>query len=138
VKEGDEVAAGTGTGHLVDQLEAGFATLCEGGADIGDAVGNVVETRAALRQELADGTIGPGGGEQFDQLLATADQRRLGALVVHGGAERDGETERAGVEGEGLVECVGGDADVIYRGKQGGVSGVRMVGHRAILPLVMA
>src|SRR5690242_18514959 len=104
MEEGDKVATSAGAGRLVDQLEAGLAALDERGVDVGDAVGDVVESGAALGQELADGAIRPGRREQLDPLLAAANQRRLGTLVVKSGAQRDGQAERAGIEGKGLVE----------------------------------
>src|SRR5579885_618079 len=113
MEEGHEVAARAGAGRLADELQAGGAAARQGGSDIRDAVGHMVEAGAALGQELADGAIVQDGREQLDPPVAALQHRYLRALILQGGAEADREAEDAGIEGQGLVQVGRGDADVI-------------------------
>ena len=59
------------------------ASAAQRGVDVGHPVGDVVQARAALGEELADGSVGPERRQQLDVVLADVEQRRLDALLRH-------------------------------------------------------
>ena len=56
--EGDAAAVGAGAGRLVHQAVAGGAAAAQGGVEVGHLVADVVDARAAPRQEPGDGAVG--------------------------------------------------------------------------------
>src|SRR5438046_1849975 len=73
VQEGDARAADAGPGLLVDQPQPGRLEALELGVDVGRLVGDVVQARALLGQELADGRVLAERREQLDVVLADVE-----------------------------------------------------------------
>ena len=66
VDERDEVAAEATPRGCVDQLDARGGELVEGGADVGDAEGHVMQPFAARLEKAGDRPVGIQGGDQLD------------------------------------------------------------------------
>ena len=72
-----------GARRLVDQPQPLVAQQPQDGLDVVDLVGDVVQPRAALGEELADRRVVVERREQLDVVLADVEQRRLDALRRH-------------------------------------------------------
>lgn len=97
----------------VDQLRSRLRQAREGGADVGDLVGDMVHARAPLREEATDGSVLAERREQLDAALPDPDGRRLDALLIDAGAVLDHPAEEPPVRVERLVEVLDSDADVV-------------------------
>ena len=114
VDEGDFETEHAATRCLVDQLCTLVREMHEGRADVLDLVRDVVHSRAALRQETADGRVCAERAQQLEPARADADGRRLDALLLHAGALLDPGAEEALVRVERTVEVLDREADVMH------------------------
>src|SRR5438128_1085004 len=80
---------------LVDELDALVSELVERAAHVVDLVRHVVHPRAALGEELADGSVLTERGEQLDPPFADAERRGLDPLLRHVLAMLEPRTEDA-------------------------------------------
>src|SRR4051812_6466280 len=115
VYEGDQVARGSGAGDFVDELRAGGPVAVQLGRDVGDAVAQMVHPRPAAGEELRDGRVVAGGGEELQAPLAGAEEHHLDALLLHPLAAVALATGDRFEDGERLVERVHGDSHVVER-----------------------
>ncbi len=100
-------------GDLVDQTDALGAELFEGEFDVGDGEADVVAAFASARQEVGGAAVFVGGGEEFDGAVASVEKCDLDAMVGCVEPFQECEAEDATVGGEGSVEVVDDDADVV-------------------------
>lgn len=98
MNERDQMAARSDSGFFVDQPRASGFEPVEGGADIGDAIADVMKTRATFREKFPDRRFSPGRFEQFHARLADGQHRNVHPLVLHGLTRNDGETEGIAVK----------------------------------------
>src|SRR5436309_13918509 len=101
MQERDAPAAGPAPRRLIDQLVAGSAAAFESGIEIGDAVADVMDARAAFRKELCDGAGRIGGLEELDVHLLDPQGDNLGTVRRFG--LPGSKTEDVGVEGPRLA-----------------------------------
>ena len=80
MQERDLRCADAGARRLVDQPHALVAQPPQDGLDVVDLVGDVVQPRAALGEELADRRVVVERREQLDVVLAHVQQRGLDTL----------------------------------------------------------
>lgn len=97
----------------VDQLDALRSELGERRADVVHLVGDVMHTGAALREEAADGRVLAERSHQLDATVADAQQGRLDALLLDGGAMLEPAAEEALVRLHRLVQVGNGHANVV-------------------------
>jgi hypothetical protein len=118
VDEGDLEAEHAVPRRLVDELGACVREVCERGANVVDLVGDVVHSRAALRQEATDRRIRPERAEQLEATLADADGRRLDTLPVDARTMLQPRPEEALVRVQCAVEILDGETHVVYRARR--------------------
>lgn len=82
MKERDAAAVRALPRSFVYELDPGLFEAGEGGLEVGDAVGEVVEAGAASIEETGDGGIGRRGLEEFESAGAGADEGDLDALTL--------------------------------------------------------
>src|SRR2546423_3185062 len=111
--EGDLEAVEALPRLLVDQLGPLVGKAGEGRAEVVDLVGHVVHAGATAGEELADGRVVAGRGEQLDATCADADRRGLDALVRDGLAVLELGPEEPRVGREGLVQIGDRDSEVV-------------------------
>jgi len=110
MQERDAPAAGPAPRRLIDQLVARNAAAFESGIEIGDAVADVMDARAAFRKELCHGAGRIGRLEQLDVHLPDPHGDNLGTVRRFG---RPGsKTEDVAVEGQRFADARHGDADM--------------------------
>ena len=97
----------------VDQLGAARRELGERRADVVHLVGDVVNPRATLREEAADGRVVAERSKELDAAVADADRRGLDALVLDPRPVLEQAAEEPLVRPDGLVEIGDGEADVM-------------------------
>src|SRR4051794_29457840 len=117
VQERDARAADAGPGLLVDEAQARGLQPLELSVDVRRLVGDVVQARALLGQELPDRRVLAERREELDVVLADVEQHGLDALGLDGLAVDELDREVALVELERGVEVLDGDADVIDAGQ---------------------
>jgi hypothetical protein len=98
---------------FVDQLDAVEGEPLELGGDVVHLEGDMVHPRPAIGQELADGRLGAQRGEKLDPVAADAKRGGLDTLVGQPVAMLDGRAEQALVSGNGAVEILDRDSDVV-------------------------
>ena len=106
-------AVDTLAGGLVDQTDALSAELFKGEGDVGDGEADVVAAFASARQEAGGAAVFAGGGEEFDGAVAGVKKCYLDSVVRCVEPFQECEAEDAAVGGEGSVEVVDDDADVV-------------------------
>src|SRR2546423_94621 len=89
---------------VVDQLGPLVGKAGQGRAEVVDLVGHVVHAGAAAREELADGRVVAGSGQQFDATCPDTDGRGLNTLVRNGLPVLELGPEEPRVRREGLVQ----------------------------------
>ena len=94
MKEGNEVATGSGAWLGIDELDAGFRQAPEVFADVWAAVGDVMQAGSMAFEKAADSSIGTEGLDEL-QLSAEGDTDTLAG---------DGFRLGASVPGEQLVQ----------------------------------
>src|ERR1051325_11482388 len=100
--EGDAASVGPRTGYLIDEAVARFAAALEGALEIGNVEADVVDAGPVLREVLADGALGVGGGEELDFGAAEREADDRGAV---GGLRRMGRhAEDVAVEAHRLIQ----------------------------------
>lgn len=99
--------------RLVDQADALGAELVQSLCDVGDGEADVVAAFAATRQEAGCATFIVGRGEELDGAVAGVKECDLDAVAGRVVAFEETEAEDAAVGGEGVVEVVDDDADVV-------------------------
>src|SRR3954464_14416271 len=115
--EGHARVADAGARLLVDEPQAGRAQAVELGLDVGRLVGDVVQARPVLGQELADRRVLAERLEQLHVPLADVEQHGLDALGLDGLAMDEGHVEVGVVELQRGVEVRDGDTDVVDAGE---------------------
>src|SRR5512139_109565 len=103
----------------VDQPHSGVLELRQDLVDVADGVRDVVQAGSSLLEELADGSVRPERPQQLDVPVADVEQHRLDALRFHRLAMGKRHAQGLLVEGDGPLEVVGGDADVIDPAEHG-------------------
>src|SRR5262245_10752747 len=98
---------------LVDQLRAGAGKRAEHPGQVVDLVGDVVHPGPAAGEKPADRRIVAKRREQLDPAVADAHRCRLDALVDHRLAVLDAGGEQPLVGGDGVVEVVDRNPDVV-------------------------
>src|SRR2546428_14114225 len=98
---------------LIDELDAFLLERVEFGVHVGSLEADGVEALALALQETADGGVGASRFEQLDLALGDGEERGFDALVFDRVLSMNVEAEGVAVEGEGVVEGVDGDADVV-------------------------
>ena len=97
----------------VDQLGAPCSEVGRGSAHVVDLVSDVVHSRPARCQKLADRRICAERRQQLDPAVTDPDRRRLDALSVHTRAVFESTTEKALICAHRLVKIRNGDPDVV-------------------------
>src|ERR1700710_1652163 len=97
VHDGDARATDAGARLLVDQREPGLLERDERAVDVADLVGDVVQTRAVLCEELANWRVGAERRKQLDVVLADVEQHGLDALRLDDLTMRERELEALAV-----------------------------------------
>ena len=123
MQERDALALGSDAGCFVDEGDAGRAAAIERRVEIVDGEGDVVDAGSALVEEPADGSIGVGRLEQFDERIACAEAGDVGAVGI--GQWRVGQAEHVAVEGEQVGQFADGNANVRDSGWTHGITVVR-------------
>lgn len=90
---------GAGARFLVDQAYPRGSEPGEGGGDIGDAIGNMVQSRTAAREEPAHGRFGGKWFDEFDATGPLADEYDVDSLVRYMFDWRGGATSQEFEEG---------------------------------------
>ncbi len=90
MEERDLGVAGAGAGGLVDQLGAEGGKAGELGADVDDAVADVVEPFAAALEESRQGARRCGWGEQLDAGATNIQEDDFDSLRLDGFAFKNG------------------------------------------------
>ena len=111
--EGHPGVADPHAGRLVDELQAPLAQRGERGVDVGHAVGDVVQPRAAAGQEAAHGRVRREWPQELDVPVADLEQHGLDALLVDDLAVLERQPVGLLVQRDRRVEVGDGDADVI-------------------------
>ena len=101
--------------RLVDQLDSVGLEADELRADVRSRERDVVQARAAVRQELADRRLGAQRSEQLDPGLADPQRRRLDALVLDALAMLERRSEERRPANDRRVEIVDGDPHMVDR-----------------------
>ncbi len=104
------------TRGFVDETDAFGAELLQSLGNVGDGEADVVAAFAATRQEAGGAALFICGGEEFDGGAAGIEKCDFDSVVGRVEAFEDGEAEDAAVGGEGVVEVMDDDADVVYLG----------------------
>src|SRR5919197_1798318 len=117
VQERDARAAYAGARRLVDQPQAALAQRRQGGLDVGDLVGDVVQARAALGQESPHGRVAAQRAQQLDVVLADVEQHGLDALLVDHLAMCERHAVVALVQRDRRFEVLDGDSYVVDPGE---------------------
>ena len=112
MEEGDKAVDALAR-RLVDQADALDAELLYSVCNVGDGEADVVAAFAAARQEAGGAAFFVGRGEEFDGAVAGVKECDLDAVVGRVVAFEETEAEDAAVGGEGVVEVVDDDADVV-------------------------
>src|SRR2546426_900851 len=111
--ERDAPSAGPAPGRFIDQVIARRPAALQRGVEIGDAVGDVMDARTALRKELRHGTGGIAGLEQLDVDTAEIQADDRGAVEGFGPSGR--ESQDLAIEAKRLCEARDRDTDVSNR-----------------------
>jgi len=98
---------------LVDQLGAGAGERAEHPRQVVDLVGDVVHPGPAAGEKPANRRVVAERREQLDPAVADPQRRRLDALVDHRLAVLDASRKQPLVGGDGVVEVVDRDPDVV-------------------------
>ena len=110
MQKGNAAAAGAAARRFIDEAVAGGAGAGQRGIQIGDAVADVVDPRAALGQEPGDRAVRIARLEQLDVDVAEReahDRRAVGRLRV-----ARVETQHVAIEWQGVGNARDRDADV--------------------------
>jgi hypothetical protein len=95
--ERHQVPVGARTGGPVDQVEAQVGKVLEGGLDVLDAVGDMVEAGASFLEEPAHGAVRSHWLEQFEPGIPGPDEADRYTLVLNG-FDRRPDTSSHGLE----------------------------------------
>jgi hypothetical protein len=87
-------------------------------AEIVDLVGDVVHSRASLREETADRRVLAERAEQLQPALADPDRSRLDSLFLDEGPLLEPRTEEALVRLQRPIEILDGETDVMHRARR--------------------
>src|SRR2546425_512610 len=101
VEERHEAPSDAAARLLVDHGQPTLPAELERCRDVLAPVGGVVDSRSALRKELADRRILPERGKQLDVGITDAKERRLHTLLGDGFAMLDRHLEKLAVELDG-------------------------------------
>ena len=102
-----------GAGLTVDELHSALLQRPQGGLEIGNTVGDVMEPGPPLRQETADGGVGRERLEELQLAVSGADETDINALGRDALARGTAGTCH-GFEGrKGVVDGRDGDGDVV-------------------------
>lgn len=112
MEEGDEAVDALAR-CFVDQADALGAELVQSLCYVGDGEADVVTAFAATRQEACGATFVVGRGEELDGTVAGVKECDFDAVVGRVVAFEEAEAEDVAVGGEGVVEVVDYDADVV-------------------------
>ena len=126
MQERDARAADAGARLLVDQPQAGGPQLVEGGRDVVDPVGDVMQAGSALFEEAADRRVGRQRRQELDVALADVEQRRLDALLGHRLPVHQRHPVRVAVDGDRGVEIGDREADVVDASEHDGECTLRL------------
>jgi hypothetical protein len=106
VNERDLEPEQTGPGTFVDQICAGACKLGQRCIEIVHLVGDVVHSRAALREEAADRSVVSEGLEQLDATVADSNRGCAHTLILDRRAMLDLRAEQTLVSRESGVEIL--------------------------------
>jgi hypothetical protein len=115
--EGDPTTRRPGTWHLVYQTIAGSPAGLECGIEVGYLITDVVNTRAALGQELSNWTVGVERDEQLHFRVSEWKRQDGGPINAFGGMRRD--AQDVPVEGERRFQVGDGNSDMSNAGEIG-------------------
>jgi hypothetical protein len=111
--EGDLEPEHPASRRLVDQLRARLGEVREGSTDVVDLVRDVMHSRAALREEAADGRVLGERAQELEPAFPDADGRCLDTLLLDTRALLEPRSEEALVGVERAVEILDGETDVV-------------------------
>jgi hypothetical protein len=113
MEESDTMAVGARARRPVDQLQAARLARTQRGLEVGNAVGDVVQTGTPLLEEAAHGGVGTERLEQLEPAVPDSDETELHALRFDALATGT-PSARRGFEGwEGVIDRRDRDRDVI-------------------------
>src|SRR5690606_7001992 len=118
VDEGHRRPPAARAGLLVDDPPTLGLDRLEGGRAVVDPVADVVEALAAALQELGDGRVGAGRGEELHVAVRDLEQRLLDAVGLDHLPVVDLGAEGVAVVRDGGLEVVDGDGDVVDLGQE--------------------
>lgn len=101
---------------LIDQAYALGAELVESLCYVGYGETDVVAAFAATRQEAGGAALFIGGGEELDGAVAGVKECNFDTVVGRVDPFEETEAEGAAVGGEGVVEVMDDDADMVEVG----------------------
>ncbi len=104
------------TGGFVDQSDTSGAELLQSLRYVGDCEADVMAAFAATCHEAGGAALFICGGEEFDGGAAGIKECDFDAVVGRVEAFEEAEAEDAAVGGEGVVEVMDDDADVVDLG----------------------
>ena len=137
VDEGHGRTTRTGTGDHVDGPTTGCHDGLQGLGAVVDPVADVVDAFAALLQEPGDRRIGSGSGRELDVGLSDPQQGFVDAVPFDDLTVVDLGTEGRPVVGDGRLQVVDRDGNVVYLGQQhAGPPEARMVSFADWIHLV--
>lgn len=110
MKEGDPFSFRSEARYLVDEADSSSATALERPLEIVDVEADVMNARATLGDELADGRLGSFTLEKFNERFAGDESRNAGTVRI---IERSlGHAEDVAVEWQDLLERTNRHTDV--------------------------
>ncbi len=104
------------TRGFVDEMDAFGAELLQSLGNVGDGEADVVAAFASSGKEAGGAALFICGGEEFDGGAAGIKECDFDSVVGRVEAFKEAEAEDAAVGGEGCVEVVDDDADVVDLG----------------------
>jgi hypothetical protein len=113
--EGDLEAEHAAPRRVVDQLGTRLGEVCEGRADVGHLVRDVVHPGTPLREEAAHRRVLVERTEQLEPALAHANGCCLDSLLVDARAVLEPGAEEPLVRVEGTVEILDRETDMVHR-----------------------
>lgn len=110
MEKGNAMAASARARLFVDQWNALLAARGEGDVEVGHAITDMVETRAAPGDKAADGRIGRLRFEQLHLGVAEVEMHDAGAIGEFG--TTTGDVQDIAIEGQGGVKIGDGNAQM--------------------------
>jgi hypothetical protein len=101
----------------IDELEARGSRICERLRNVGDAIRDVMESRPALGEKLADRRIWARRAQELDFARPRVHERRLDSVFLISRSVDELRAEGGAVQLDGLIQVRHRDPDVVDLGE---------------------